>query len=287
MKRFLYTALLSAAVFYLTGCASETAGMAETETEAEEETQNDLFYVDARGTWHDMVIDPDVPQNDYDWSCLSNDGQDISYTGDDRYRIRKGIDVSHHQGPIDWHAVRRDGYEFAIIRIVYRGYGEEGKLCLDSSFETNIDQAHKAGLDVGVYVFSQAVNEEEAEEEADLVIEALSEHGIELPVVYDPELIPEDTARTDNVSGEQFTANAVAFCKRIQKAGYQPMIYSNLVWEASLFDLEQLSEYPIWYADYAETPQTPYAFEFWQYSESGQVDGVEGKCDLDVQFIRN
>ena len=99
-------------------------------------------------------------------------------------------------------------------------------------------------------------------------------------------MIRDDEARTDSVTGEQFTANTIAFCERVKEAGYQPMIYSNMVWEADLYDLGKLQSYPVWYADYEQIPQTPYAFRFWQYSEKGTVDGISGDVDLDVEFIR-
>ena len=171
-----------------------------------------------------------------------------------------------------------------FIRIGYRGYGSSGVLKLDNMFYQNIKGAQKAGLDVGVYFFAQAINEQEALEEAQFVLDALKGYELQLPVVYDPEHIRDDDARTDNVSGEQFTKNTIAFCNAIKEAGFEPMIYSNMVWEAFYFDMIQLQDYPIWYADYELVPQTPYDFTFWQYSEKGSVDGIEGIVDLNVWF---
>lgn len=173
-------------------------------------------------------------------------------------------------------AIKVLNYEFAILRIGYRGYGEEGTLNADEKFEQNMENARKAGIDVGVYFFSQAVNEEEAKEEADFVLEHLKGQELQMPVVYDPEHILEDEARTDDVTGEQFTQNAKVFCKEIEKAGYDAMIYSNMLWEAYELDLEKLLDYPVWYADYEELPQTPYRFSMWQYSSTGSVAGIEG-----------
>ena len=114
----------------------------------------------------------------------------------------------------------------------------------------------------------------------------LEGYELQLPVVFDPERIRDDEARTDDVAGEQFTKNTVLFCEKMKEAGYQPMVYSNMVWEAFEFDMEQLADYPIWYADYETMPQTPYDFTFWQFTEKGYVDGIEGQLDLDVQFCR-
>lgn len=262
----------------------------DTESEAgtSGEAGNILHFVDAHGQWYDTEIRDDIAKNTYDWSKLSRSGNDITYEGDPNYHIEKGVDVSHYQGDIDWEKVKAAGWDFAILRMAYRGYGQEGKLCLDSKIFDNLEGAQKAGIRTGVYVFSQAVNEEEAEEEADIVIENLKDYTLDLPVVFDPEIIYQnDEARTSQVSGEQFTANAIAFCDKIAQAGYQPMIYSNMYWEAFLFDLGKLADYPIWYADYEDVPQTPYAFEYWQYTEKGAVDGIDGSVDLDVRFCGN
>lgn len=244
-----------------------------------------LKFVDAWGEWHEAEINPAVRKHDYNWSCLTNTEAGIQYTGDERYSIRKGIDVSEHQGDIDWSRVKAAGYDFAFLRIGYRGYGEQGTLCADAKFQQNIVNAHNAGIEVGIYIFSQAVNEEETLQEVELVLGQLKGHDLELPVVFDPERIRDDTARTDNVTGEQFTKNTILFCEKMKEAGYQPMIYSNMVWEAFEYDMEALADYPIWYADYEPVPQTPYYFSFWQYSEKGSVDGIEGNVDLNVQFL--
>ncbi len=249
------------------------------------ETEKEILkFVDAWGEWHEMEINPKIEKHTYNWEYLKQENDTVSYEGDSRYTLKRGIDVSYHQGDIDCQKVKNAGYDFAFVRMVYRGYGSAGSLNLDKCYEKNIKNAQAAGLSVGVYVFSQAVNEEEALEEAQMVIDNLQGFQLQLPVVFDPELIRDDTARTDDVTGEQFTKNTIAFCEKIKEAGYEPMIYSNMVWEASLFDLEQLSDYPIWYADYEPVPQTPYKFTFWQYSESGQVDGIEGPVDLNVWF---
>ncbi len=266
----------------------ETRGITEEGTlEPAESAGEVLHFIDAWEEWHDMVIDEKIPKHDYNFTLLKNTGQDVDYVGDKEYYVRKGVDVSYHQGTIDWARVRNSGIEFAFIRIGYRGYGQNGKLREDSQFKENIVSASQAGLDVGVYLFSQAINEEEALEEAHFVIDQLQEAGVALtlPVVYDPELIRDDKARTDHISGKQFTENSIVFCEKIKEAGYEPMIYSNMVWEAFYFDLNRLTDYQIWYADYEKIPQTPYWFSFWQYSCNGKVDGISGRVDLNLQFI--
>ena len=175
------------------------------------------------------------------------------------------------------------GRKSAII-LGYRGYAKEGTLNEDEKFEENLKGAKAAGLKVGVYFFSQATTQEEAEEEAAFVKKLLGKTKLDLPVIYDPERISAEEARTDEITGKDFTGFALAFCGKIEKAGYEAGIYSNMYWEAFEFDLAQLEEYPIWYADYEDTPQTPYRFTFWQYSEEGTVDGIDGPVDLDLWF---
>lgn len=260
---------------------TESATEAVAEVEAQPEILN---FVDVFGEEYQVEINPDVEKHKYDLEKFVHEGDRLSYT-DDKYEYRLGVDVSRHQGWIDWEKVKAAGYEFAIIRVGYRGYGEEGLVCLDEQFDTNIQNAQAAGLDVGVYFFAQAINEEEAKEEAEFVLEHIAGYELQLPVVYDPESILDDEARTDDVSGEQFTKNTEVFCSMIEEAGYQPMIYSNMLWEAYELNLEYLEGYPIWYADYEPLPQTPYHFDFWQYTNEGSVDGIEGRTDLNIQLI--
>ena len=268
----------------------EKQGSSDTEPASGEDQTDpwELEYVDAYGEHFTAVIDPDLKMHDYDWSKLVRVGEsEISYEGDARYTIRKGVDVAVYQGDIDWKALKDAGFEFAFIHIAARAYGEKGQLLEDQAFEQNITGAQAAGLDVGVYFFSQAVSEEEALEEAQMTIRMLKGHELQLPVVFDPETIRDDEARTDDVSGKQFTDNAVAFCEQIKSAGYEPMIYSNMVWEDQFFEMERLQNYPFWYADYEKAPQTPYDFRFWQYTEKGEAAGVNGTVDLDVEFVCN
>ncbi len=297
MAKSRFTAILVLCIFsvFFIGCGSGRDGVqtesaaqrevspAEKEPEAQE--KEILHFVDAHGKEYDVQIRPDIEKHSYDWEKLDRDGGRMIYE-DGVYTSRMGIDVSHYQGEIDWNKVKDSGISFVFLRIGYRGYGTEGKLCSDERFEENLQGAQDVGLDVGVYFFSQAVNEDEALEEADFVINRLKGTELQLPVVYDPERIQDVQARTDDVTGEQFTRNTIVFCDAVENAGYTPMIYSNMVWEAFEYDLTQLSDLPIWYADYEAVPQTPYRFSFWQYSESGSVNGIEGNVDLNLEFCR-
>jgi GH25 family lysozyme M1 (1,4-beta-N-acetylmuramidase) len=244
-----------------------------------------LKFVDVFGEEYETTIKDDVPKHNYNSVSFTRDGDILSYE-DDQYISRLGVDVSRHQGKINWEKVKAQGVDFAFLRIGYRGYGKSGSINLDQRFYENIKGAQAVGIDVGVYFFSQAINEEEALEEAQFVIDSLEGYELQLPVVYDPESILDDVARTDDVSGEQFTQNTIVFCDSIKEKGYEPMIYSNMLWEAFEFDLSQLTDIPIWYADYEELPQTPYHFVFWQYTNEGRISGIDGNMDLDIQIMK-
>ena len=247
----------------------------------EEEAPEKLIFRDVFEVEYETVINPNIAKKTYDDQAFIKDGDIMRYT-DGPYSL--GIDVSHHQGDIDWNAVKAAGFDFAILRIGYRGYAQEGTLNADKKFEEYYTKAKEAGLKVGVYFFAQAVNEEEAREEAEFVLGILNGRSLELPVVYDPESILDDEARTDDVSGQQFTANTAVFCRLIEEGGYSPMIYANMLWEAFELDLEKLADYPIWYADYEDKPHTPYAFKIWQYTNEASVPGVSGVCDIDIML---
>lgn len=244
-----------------------------------ESTKGNFTYYDVLGQKHVMTIEDSVQKNNYKWEYETGVYSKYPPKG---FEMSYGIDISRHNGEIDFNKVKNAGFDFAIIRVVYRGYGKAGNLKIDENSEKYLKDAKDAGLKIGAYVFSQAVNEEEAIEEAQLATDALKEFKLDLPLFFDPETIKNEYARTDNVNGEQFTKNAVAFCEEVRKAGFIPGIYSNMVWEDYYFDMSKLREYDIWYADYNALPQTPYNFTFWQFSEVGFVDGIEKEVDLNV-----
>ena len=245
--------------------------------QAETLKEGELQYRDVSGNLRGLLIDSNVNKNEYEWEGSVYDG--FAPKG---YEISYGIDVSHHNKIIDWQKVKNAGFEFAFIRIMYRGYGYRGSLNVDERALENLKNAKSAGLQIGAYVFSQATNANEALEEAKFSIELLSDIELDLPLVFDPETIKTEVSRTDDVKGEQFTKNAIAFCDYVKARGYKTAIYSNLVWEDYYFDMAKLNDYEIWYADYEKFPQTPYHFTYWQFTEAGIVDGIEGNVDLNV-----
>lgn len=217
---------------------------------------------------------------------LNDQGRYIYSTSDGTTFSRFGIDVSEHQGTIDWQQVAQDGVQFAYLRIGYRGT-TEGEIQKDAQFDTNLEEAQKAGIPVGVYFFSQAINEEEALQEARFVIDTLSETTLQYPIVLDFETHDASAKnRIDGLSTEQVTRDALAFISAIEDAGYSVMIYGNKT-DLERIDANQLKGYPYWYAQYTGVPAASQPFALWQYSEIGQVAGIEGSTDMNIQLVSN
>ena len=250
--------------------------------QAETINEGEMQYRDVSGNIRGLLVDSNVNKNEYEWKGSVYDG--FAPKG---YEMSYGVDVSHHNRDIDWQKVKNAGFEFAFIRIMYRGYGYRGSLNVDEKALENLKNAKSAGLKIGAYVFSQATNANEALEEAKFSIDLLNDIELDLPLVFDPETIKTEVSRTDDVKGEQFTKNAIAFCDYVRARGYKTAIYSNLVWEDYYFDMAKLNDYEIWYADYEKFPQTPYHFTYWQFTSSGIVDGIEGNVDLNVWLKKN
>ena len=204
---------------------------------------------------------------------------------DESYTSAVGIDVSSHQGGIDWPAVKAAGIDYAILRVGYRGYGQ-GDLKQDDLFYHNLEQARQAGLDIGVYFFSQAVNKQEAQEEAQFVLTLLNGAPLDYPVYYDWETVSSTNARTATVSGTELTECAQTFCNVIESAGYRAGVYFNLSMAYSFYNMLQLENYDFWLAEYNSTISYPFAVSMWQYAPDGRCPGVETNVDLNIRFIR-
>lgn len=193
-----------------------------------------------------------------------------------------GVDVSAHQGAIDWQAVRQSGIEFAIIRLGYRGYGS-GKLVEDEYAKQNLQGAKEAGLKIGAYFFSQALDIKETDEEIQFLLNILAETEAELdmPIILDWE-IPTSEARTRNMDARTLTDIQLHFCGQMKKMGFTPMIYFNWHQSENLYYLSELEDYPFWLALYQDRMTYPWKVEMWQWTESGKVPGIEGNVDINV-----
>ena len=228
-------------------------------------------------------LEPTVPENSYDPAGFYEEGGFKRYKSDDTL-ASVGVDVSSHQQEIDWELVAANGVEFAMIRVGYRGY-TEGEIQPDDYFVQNIEGARAAGLDVGVYFFSQALDEQEAIDEANYVLEQIKDYPLSYPVIFDWEDIEAD-ARTDGMDSVQLTKNAIAFCDTIKQAGYRAGVYFNQRFGYEEFDLESLQDYVFWLAEYNDTPSFSFHFQIWQYCNDGRVDGIKTDVDLNLAFLR-
>ena len=196
----------------------------------------------------------------------------------------QGIDVSYHQGRIDFAAVRASGIDFVIIRVGYRGYGS-GKIVLDPNFHTYMKAAKAAGLRVGVYFFSQAISAEEGVEEASAALNAVAGYGLEYPLFIDSEYSTSArTGRADGLSQAARTEAVVAFCETVRNSGYRPGVYASTSWYRSQLNFATVSQYTVWNAHYG-VAASPLACGMWQYTSRGKVAGIATNVDLNVSYI--
>ena len=196
-----------------------------------------------------------------------------------------GIDVSRYQGEVDWKQVHQAGVEFVFVRLGYRS-SEDGKVYEDPMARKNLQGALDAGLEVGGYVFSQAMTPEEAREEAALGISVANDYEITLPLSFDWEYIDQNQ-RTEAMYTELMTACIHSFCEEVEKAGYEPMVYFNRDLSNRLLDMKALKKYQIWFAMYDTYPNAPCKPHYWQYTNQGNVPGIEGNVDLNLRFFED
>ena len=193
-----------------------------------------------------------------------------------------GIDVSKWQGTIDWNAVKSSGISFVVIRCGYRG-SSTGVLVKDPMFEANIKGATKAGLKVGLYFFSQAVNEKEAVEEASMAIALAKDYKISYPIFIDTEWT--SGGRANGISKDTRTAVCKAFCETIKSAGYTPGVYACKSWYQDSLNVSSLNGYKIWLAQYASQPTYSSRYDMWQYSDKGKVNGISTNVDMNISYL--
>ncbi len=229
----------------------------------------------------DVPVEPGLRPNEYNDEDFYIENGYLKYRGGTSH---VGVNVSSRQDSIDWQQVASSGVEFAMIRVGYRGY-TAGSIFRDLYFQRNIEGALSAGMDVGIYFFSQAVNVQEAREEARQVLSMIDGYDITYPIAFDWERMESSSSRTKNVSIETVTQCARAFCQVIEEAGYDVVIYSvPSEWGVDL-DLELLEDYPLWIANYTkewEPTRWPYHYDMWQYTDSGSVPGITGQANLDI-----
>ena len=220
----------------------------------------------------------DIQLNDVDKDSTEN--TKIKKSND---KINFGIDVSAWQKEIDWEKVKAAGVDFVIIRCGYRG-AKTGVLVEDSYFYKNLQGAKDAGIDVGVYFFTQALNETEAVEEASMVLALVGDTELDYPIFIDTE---NTNGRADTLDKNTRTAVCDAFCKTIERAGKKAGVYASRNWFNTKLDDDRLESHVRWVAEYASTTAYTKRYEMWQYTSSGSIDGINGRVDLDVSYIGN
>lgn len=193
----------------------------------------------------------------------------------------RGIDVSKYQGNIDWGAVAASGINFAIIRVGYRG-SSSGALIQDPNFKKNISGATKAGIKVGLYFFTQAVNEAEAVEEASMAMSLASGYKVTYPIFIDTERASD--GRANGLSKSARTAVVKAFCQTIRNGGYKAGVYASKSWYANQLNASALNGYCIWVAQYNSSCTYSGKYDMWQYSSKGSVSGIKGNVDMNISY---
>ncbi len=191
-----------------------------------------------------------------------------------------GIDVSKWQGTIDWNAVKAAGVDYVIIRVGYRG-SSAGALIDDSKFASNIQGAKAAGLKVGVYFVTQAIDDVEAVYEASMVLDRIKGYSLDLPVFIDVEA---SGGRGDAIDKNTRTSVIIAFCETIRSAGYTAGIYANKTWLSSRMDVSKFGNYKIWVAHYSSVCGYTGRYDYWQYTEKGTISGINGYVDMDLRY---
>lgn len=229
-------------------------------------------------------IDPEKEDRAVNEAEEDADGTENTELQFDNGSAKLGIDVSKWNQEIDWEAVKDAGVEFAIIRCGYRG-ASTGALVIDPRYQENIEGAIEAGIPVGVYFFTQALDEVEAVEEASMVIRLIEDYDVDYPVFLDSESAG-GRGRADDLDSDQRTKAHRAFLQTIEAAGYETGVYASRNWLRNRIDMTRLSDYRIWLAEYADVPTyDDYYYHMWQYTSKGRVDGISTNVDLNLCYM--
>lgn len=239
---------------------------------------------DGKEEW--VLISPYLTKNTYDFKNLSENANLRKYTDNGKKISYVGVDISKHNGRVNFNSIKAAGVDYVMLRLGARGYST-GQISLDDNFVENMEAAIEAGLDIGVYFYSQAVSQDEVMQEVNFVIQNLEPYRahITYPVAFDMENVPNDKARIDGLSRDDKTAIATAFLSGVQAAGYAPMVYGNKEWLIKNIDLAKLQDFDVWLSQEQDVPDYPYQFAMWQYTTTGVLNGVTGDASLNLCFV--
>ncbi len=235
------------------------------------------------GAYKFAAVNNALKMNSFDSSKVRENTDGTWGYVDGDLEVIKGIDVSAHQGEIDWTKVAAANVDFTMIRAVYRGY-ESGKLLEDKQFRTNIEEAKANGIKVGAYIFTQAVNEAEVDEELSKLKGLLGAYELDYPVAVDIEDLTGSTERLEQLSKEELTKLIRYYCDKIEESGYTPMLYLNMDSAVNMIDLAEFEDIKKWFAVYDSDFYYPYAYQMWQYKDTGRISGINGNVDLNLYF---
>ncbi len=254
----------------------------EEEDLSEGGTKTKVVRPDGTEQW--IMINSYLDKNPYQETGFVYEEPVMKYFANGDKASYLGVDISKENGKVDFKKLKKDGVDFVMVRLGYRGY-ESGTIVLDEEYFDNIQLANEAGLAVGIYFESQATTVEEALEEAEFVVTNLIEMRVTYPVVFALGLVANDSSRIDNIPKTQLTEITNAFCERVKEVGFTPMVYGNKYWLLRRIDLTMLGDYDIWLSQNGEVPDYPYEFAMWQYSHTGSVSGISGDVNMNISFI--
>ncbi len=239
------------------------------------------MIVASSGEYHFYPIDETADKNSvYGESFEADERGVLSYTGDKSdFSSELGVAVSRYQGEINFEEVKNEGVSFAMIRAGLRG-SSEGTLLEDDYFESNIKAAEDAGLNIGVYFESSAIDTDDALEEATFVLDLIEPYNITYPVAILLELSENSDDRTSQLECSDYTDIAKTFMDAIEGAGYKSCVYGNIVTFTELVDNSITSEKNLWVNHIGDKMYYPYQFDLWEYSRSGKISGIEGGANL-------
>lgn len=253
-----------------------------TDAEADHVNQTKITKSDGTEEWSN--ISSFITKNKYDENGFIYKDPIMKYYENGKNISYMGVDISKETGLVDFVKLKNAGVQFVMLKVGARGYGN-GQLTVDDTFTDYIQKASEAGLDIGVYFYSQAITKEEALEEANLVYENIKDYHLVYPIAFDMEKVSGDAARTDFLTREEKSNLALIFLDALKNVGYKGIIYGNKEWLIKEINLSTVGTYDIWLSQEGEKPDYPYKYSMWQYTQSGTIDGINGDANLDICFI--
>ncbi len=265
----------------------------ETDRQREEEARNDpsadgkhTMITNRDGSEEWVLISPYLTKNTLDFTRMEDNAGLKRYMENGRKISYVGADISKHTGKIHFPSLKAAGIDYVMIRLGSRGYSS-GQIALDENFKENIDGALEAGLDVGIYFYSQAITQDEAVQEANFVVQNLEPYRgkVKYPVAFNMGFVSNDKSRIEGLSREDKTNVTISFSEAVKAAGYVPMVYGDKEWLLKEVDLAKLQDYDIWLSQEEDIPDYPYRYAMWQYDTDGILNGIDGGADLNICFV--